>query len=326
MSLLELVKDGFLGVAPHARNPHLVDCPTRPSPDPRRGTDILGPSCFKHHARILGHGLYQSEFVLSIGHLNLKHGDSIHVNLIRVYANIILPSGQTLSVAGQAKRSYGFQKGLLVGLTESRGPPVEPDTTPALESETPQIALRPRPIVDVSKANYVNPVGTMRAIQACFSGQERKFPGGCVALNMVHQVMAQNSAGVSKPVRKLPVGRVEQDAHRLKRLRAQDYDSSVYFPGLSRVSINVQDSLGSSSVHVYQHLVDHGVRDVGAVARLECVRHSGESRIEVGVAHTAAFAGSAIVASHSAIDRFRDVSRAPKRYSPTQLLFHPVAK
>ena len=84
----------------------------------------------------------------------------------------------------------------------------------------------------------------------------------------------------------------------------------MHFLRLASVTVNVQQARGAIAVRIHEHLVDHRVRDQGAVTGLERIGDGGESGIKVGVGHAAALARPAIVARRSSVDRFGDVSGA----------------
>ena len=109
---------------------------------------------------------------------------------------------------------------------------------------------------------------------------------------MVHQVVAEHAARIAEAVRR----RVQQDARRLERLRAQHHGLGADLARLARDAIDVGDAARLVGRLVHQHLIDHGVRDVRALAGLERVGDGRERGVEVRVRDAAALARAAVVA------------------------------
>src|ERR1043165_363206 len=93
-----------------------------------------------------------------------------------------------------------------------------------------------------------------------------------------------------------------------------------------RDAIDIEKALSAIVVLIHQDLVTHRVRDVLAVTALECVSHSGESRVEVRMRYAAPFAWSAIMARRPSIDGTGEIGGACGRHHPAQLVLYGTAK
>ncbi len=122
----------------------------------------------------------------------------------------------------------------------------------------------------------------------------------------------------------LSVGGVQQNPHRFQGLRAQHHCPRMDLLRLTRDAVDVKNASGAVAVGLHQDLVDHGVRNMGAIARLQSVGHRGEGGIEVRMRDAAAFARTAIMAGRAAIDGLGEVGAARRHRHPAQLCLDPI--
>ena len=124
----------------------------------------------------------------------------------------------------------------------------------------------------------------------------------------------------ASPLARRRVARVEQDAHRLERLRAEDHGARPDFVHLARVAVDVHDAASPVPSRIDEHLVHHRVGHERAAAGRERVGDGRERRVEVRVRRAAALARPAVVARRAAVDRLRQVRRAADRDRAAELL------
>src|SRR5207302_5872392 len=130
----------------------------------------------------------------------------------------------------------------LVGFTEAPRAQVEIDGAPALEAVAAQELLPARAVLRIAETDHVNSVGPVRS-KAGFARRLGKL-AACAASHpdVVHQVVTQYAARVGESVRMLQVGGVQENPHRLERLRAQDHHASVDLAGLARIPVGIENA------------------------------------------------------------------------------------
>ena len=168
----------------------------------------------------------------------------------------------------------------------------------------------------VAEADHVRPAGPVGGVQARLARHVGELAVGAARdPHVVHQVFAEDAARIAEAI----LRRIEQDARRLERLRAQHHGLGADLARLARDAIHVGDAARLVSRLVHQHLVDHGVRDVRAVAGLERVGDGGEGGVEIGMRDAAALAGAAVVAGRASVDRLGEVGQPAHRQGAAEL-------
>ena len=171
------------------------------------------------------------------------------------------------------------------------------------------------------------PFGRLRAVERRLLLEPGELAGGAARHpQVVHQVVAEGAARVAEAARVLRVLRVEQDAGRLERLRREHHGAAADLPRLARDAVDVEQPRRAVRARVRQHLVDHRVRHVRAVAAGERVGHGRERRVEVGVGDAAPVARPAVVAGRAPVERAGDVGHAPDRHGPAELALDALAQ
>ena len=124
----------------------------------------------------------------------------------------------------------------------------------------------------------------------------------------------------------LAIRRVEQNAHGLLCLGAQDHDPRINLSRFSRVAIDIQDSTCTVGIGVHENLVHHSVRNQGAIARLPRVGHRGERSVEIRAGLTSSLARPAVVAGRASFQRAGKIGGAGRGHGPAELFLGPIAK
>ena len=160
-------------------------------------------------------------------------------------------------------------------------------------------------------------------------GRVRKFRelrGGARVGEVHHQELAEQAARVAKSAGVLPRRRVEEDAHRLEHLRADDHGTRPQLVDLPGGAVDVADARRAVALGIHQHLVDHRVGNQRGLARLHRIGDGGERRVEIRVRHAPALAWTTVVAACASVDRGREVGRAADRHQPVEARLHAIAQ
>ena len=203
--------------------------------------------------------------------------------------------GQALAEADQVHRPLAVLDGLLVGLAEARRAHREVERAAALEAVAAQEVLVLLAVHRCcgSGSRTCRPAGGRRSGSACPACR------GTRRWRRPRPTCGPSGSGRATP---LELARPPRGAE-LNRMRVDSSacaHSTTVLARTSRVSrviaIDVGDAARLVGRLVHQHLVDHRVRDVRALAGLERVGDGGEGGVEVRVRDAAALARAAVVA------------------------------
>ena len=127
--------------------------------------------------------------------------------------------------------------------------------------------------VDVTAARAVV-VGHSRAFQLRQQAAQKS------RLDAVHQVMTEHARRVGQPHRVFAVLRVQQDARRLHRARAQHDCLGIDFVILLTLRIDEGDAARPIGLRIHQHAVSGSAGAQGEVRFAEQLRDDGVERAE----------------------------------------------
>ena len=128
-----------------------------------------------------------------------------------------------------------------------------------------------------------------------------------------------------RPVGEIRRGRVQQQARRLERLRAEDDGARAHVVYGTRRAIDVFDADGLALRRIHQHAMRHRAGDERQLAGRKSVGDGRERRVEVRVRRAATLARPAVMAGRAAVQRRGEVGGAPDRDQPIQLRADTVA-
>ena len=310
MGLLELVQHRGLRIGAHARDAHLVTRPARRPGD----ADVGSAGRLEHLGGLLCAVAHHGAIGLGKPHVDPDGRDAPGIDRLRVDGHLVARVWHRLAEAAEVDRgaTAGLDRGD-VGGAEPAG--VRLDRRRA----APLIAVATRkPWVGFLRVEVAEPRDEQarRFARRVLIGrlvEGREVRRGAEAGEMRQQVLAEDAARIGEPGRVLRPGGVQQQAHRLERLRRQDDDAPMDLVVRPRRPVDVPDAGGASRLRVHQDLRRHRLRDDAAASRLLGVEHRGVRRVEVGEGGAAALARPAHVARRAPVDRCGQVRGAPLR-------------
>src|SRR6266567_3010547 len=139
---------------------------------------------------------------------------------------------------------------------------------------------------------------------------------------MVHQIVAEQSAGISETLWVLARRRIQQDACGLEGLRAQDHCLGTDLPGFFGRAMDEGDALRFVGARVHVDMADDSIRNECAIPSLQRILHCGERTAEIRKRHAAALARTTIMTGCPAIVRLSQDGDAPHGESSSEVLLH----
>src|SRR5438552_4966896 len=124
----------------------------------------------------------------------------------------------------------------------------------------------------------------------------------------------------------LPIRGIQKNPHRLLGLGAKYNRTGINLMWLPGIAIDVKNAMSAVTIGIHQNPVNHGVRNQGAISRLNRIGHSCECRIKVRTCLTATFAGTAVMTRSSTIEWTSDIGGAGGSDGPAQLFLGAIAK
>src|SRR6266700_4095193 len=104
-----------------------------------------------------------------MGHVDMKNGNAIVIHQVRVNLNIILHTRKHLGGGVDRNCVNRLAEPLLEGVTKSWRPPIEINSSSALETVAAQKFLRARLMAKVAESWHIDPARPIRVSQAGFS-------------------------------------------------------------------------------------------------------------------------------------------------------------
>ena len=200
--------------------------------------DVPRPGRGKHLRRRDRHVLQQGAFILAPDATDPEHGNSPGIHFGLVEFDKIFVVGQTLA---EPVERHVPRPGTAEGVLEIRAEAAH--LHPALPLGTAGASLKTVPsqkqrmlLLHVAEARNVNSIGTVSQRDVIFV--PRNAAAGAAAHAMVHHVVAQFPAGIGQPVGKFRGGGVEQNAGRLERRGAQEYNPAAKLDGVTRLPVD----------------------------------------------------------------------------------------
>src|SRR6266496_4054701 len=133
----------------------------------------------------------------------------------------------------------------------------------------------------VAEANNINSGWPVRWIPAGKNLQIIKRPTRSAAYHMVHEVMAEQSAGISEAFGVFPSGGVQQNASGLERLCGYHHRPGAKLLCLLRRTLDESDTLRLVAACVHIDVADDGVGDQRAISGLYRILYSREGAAEI---------------------------------------------
>src|SRR2546422_222420 len=237
VTLVPGVEHRGLGVAAHARRAHLVDR------QPGRivvheWLHLLRPGGLQHLGRRDRHVLEYLALVVAPFAVDAKRRNAPGVLRVGVELDVVGGAGQALAepVEREAPRRRRAQGALELGAEAGQVLPPGPTLAvcAALEAVAAQeVGVRGR---DVAEARDVDPVGAATVDGPVFHARDRAARPAAHAV--VHQVLAQLAARVGEPGGEARRHRIEEEARRFDRGRAQEDDARVELEGLAGLGVD----------------------------------------------------------------------------------------
>src|SRR5690348_2465354 len=138
--------------------------------------------------------------------MEAQYRNAVDVHNVRIDIGKVLRTAQNLTKYFNCDRSDSFTDPLLVLLAEARGVSIESAASRAFITVAAQKILASRAIGQVTKSRHVNAAGPVGPVDIGCGWQVRKLTLGASSGDMVHQIVAQDAAGIGQAVRVLPIG------------------------------------------------------------------------------------------------------------------------
>ena len=143
-------------------------------------------------------------------------------------SKIIIVARQRFAKSAQRDSIRSAHHGLLVVRAETLRAKIECGPGPALKSIAADEALALRSVRQIAKADHIDAVGAMRTVHRRRSLRSPAVRRSARTRCVIHQAMPQQSARIPQPGGPFACGRVQQNARRFQRLRAEDHGSYAF--------------------------------------------------------------------------------------------------
>ena len=170
--------------------------------------------------------------------------------------------------------------------------------------------------IDVDEAWDVDAVRAVPA-RVGYPSEHRQDPGGAVAHDVVHQVVSQHPARVGQPVGVPGRARVQHDAGRLERGRAEHHEPALDLPVRTARAVDIVDA-GAAAVITREDVAHHRIRHQGEPAGGRRGRQRAVRAAVVRPGDAATRAGTAVVTRGTPVQRLREHGGASDGQHPPE--------
>src|SRR5258708_5512720 len=177
-----------------------------------------------------------------MGHADVQRWDAPGILQVRVHFDEVVVVGQRFAKSTARNPVRPRDDSLLVARPKTLSAEIEFGTRAALISVAAEEALALLAGAEIAKADDVDSIGAMRAVDGGFLVEPGEPPSGARARGMIHQAAPQQSAGITQPRAAFASGGIQQNTRGFQRLCAQNHGLSFYLAGLVREPVNVSHS------------------------------------------------------------------------------------